>query len=150
MYKEIYKHGFKKGQSGNPAGRKKTIRKAIVKIPPDAQEKILGVLYHAIKLPNVSEAQKYLDREAQTADLGEYGFVLQIAIRALAGKTGWEAVNDILDRLFGKPKQTQDLRHIGPAGGIQITVTDPAAAEGLQRALATGAKPEPPKEEPAE
>lgn len=146
IFKEAAPFRWKKGQSGNPAGRPKTIRKAVKKIPKDAQLKIYGVLFHAITLENVSEAQKYLEREAQSADLGDYGFVLQIAIRALAGKQGWNALNDILDRLFGKPKQTQDLRHIGPAGGVQITVNDPAAAAGLQQALATGAAPEAPKD----
>ena len=34
--------------------------------------------------------------------LGEYGFVLQVAIETLSSKNGWSALMDIFDRLFGK------------------------------------------------
>ena len=45
------------------------------------------------------------------AGIGEYGFLLQIAVRSLMGKQGWLTAVDILDRLFGRPKQaiTGDL-----------------------------------------
>lgn len=99
-------HKWKKGQSGNPKGRPPKLNNAIRAIPKDAQEKIYSVLHYALSLPNVKEAQEYFERE----DLGEYGYVLQIALRALAGKNGWLAVCDILDRLFGKPRQTTDVK----------------------------------------
>jgi len=99
-------HKWKKGQSGNPKGRPPKLNNAIQSIPKDAQERIYAVLHHALSLPNVKEAQAYFERE----DLGEYGYVLQIALRSLAGKTGWLTVCDILDRLFGKPRQTTDVK----------------------------------------
>lgn len=99
-------HKWKKGQSGNPKGRPPKLNNAIRAIPKDAQEKIYSVLHYALSLPNVKEAQEYFERK----DLGEYGYVLQIALRALAGKNGWLAVCDILDRLFGKPRQTTDVK----------------------------------------
>ena len=102
-----------KGVSGNPAGRQPKLCNAIASIPPDAQKKIYDVLHHALSLPNLPEAQRYLrDYESQ---LGEYGFLLQIAINSLMGKNGWLTANDILDRLFGKPKQTTQL-----SGGISV------------------------------
>ena len=103
-----------KGQSGNPAGRQQKLANAIAGIPPDAQKKVYDVLHHALALPNVNAAKEYLEGEAQ-ACIGEYGFLLQIAIRSLMGKTGWLTANDILDRLFGKPKQTTQL-----SGGISV------------------------------
>lgn len=96
---------YKKGQSGNPAGRPPDVAKQIRGIPKDAQAKVYEVLHHAIALPNRRAAQAYLEDEEQAKDLGQYGFVLQLAARALLSKTGWLALQDILDRLFGKPRQ---------------------------------------------
>jgi hypothetical protein len=36
---------------------------------------------------------------------GEYGFILELAIHSLYGRNGWQVLMDIMDRLFGKPKQ---------------------------------------------
>ena len=57
-------------------------------------------------------------------------------------------MSDILDRLFGKPKQTTDM-NVGASTGtaVQVTVGTPEAAEGLRHALATGAQPGDPDKE---
>lgn len=104
-----------KGQTGNPAGRPRKLAPAIASIPPDAQKRVYDVLHHALALPNVNAAKEYLESEETQACIGEYGFLLQIAIRSLMSKTGWLTANDILDRLFGKPKQTTQL-----SGGISV------------------------------
>ena len=104
-----------KGQSGNPAGRPKKLATTIASIPPDAQRRVYDVLHHALALPNVNAAKEYLESDETQACIGEYGFLLQIAIRSLISKTGWLTANDILDRLFGKPKQTTQL-----SGGISV------------------------------
>lgn len=100
---------IKKGTSGNPAGRPPTLAGAIKSIPKDAQARVYEVLHHAISLPNVQAAREYLESDATQAALPEYGFLLQIALKSLISKTGWLTVCDILDRLFGKPKQTTTL-----------------------------------------
>lgn len=102
---------IKKGQSGNPAGRPPTLAGMIKSIPKDAQVRVHEVLHHALALPNVKAAEQYLKSEEVQAGLGEYGFLLQIAVRSLMGKQGWLTAVDILDRLFGRPKQaiTGDL-----------------------------------------
>ena len=104
-----------KGQSGNPAGRPPRLAASIASIPADAQKRVYDVLHHALALPNVKAAKEYLESEETQACIGEYGFLLQVAIKALMGKTGWLTANDILDRLFGKPKQTTQL-----SGGISV------------------------------
>lgn len=46
--------------------------------------------------------------------MGQYGFVLQIAIKQLLKDGwGWNALMDILDRLYGKPRETKDLEVVG-------------------------------------
>ena len=102
---------IKKGQSGNPAGRPPTLAGMVKSIPKDAQVRVHEVLHHALALPNVRAAEQYLKSDEVQAGLGEYGFLLQIAVRSLMGKAGWLTAVDILDRLFGRPKQaiTGDL-----------------------------------------
>lgn len=96
---------FKKGQSGNPKGPTPKLANAIKSIPKDAQTRVYEVLHHAIALPNVKAAREYLESEEAQAALPEYGFLLQLAVKSLMSKTGWLTAVDILDRLFGKPRQ---------------------------------------------
>ena len=102
---------IKKGTSGNPAGRPPTLAGAIKSIPKDAQVKVYEVLHHAISLPNVKAAREYLESDAVQDGLGDYGFLLQIAVKSLVSKSGWLTACDILDRLFGTPHRsiTADL-----------------------------------------
>lgn len=97
---------FPKGVSGNPNGRPKKLSKAISAIPKDAQEKIYAVLWAALQTGDKSEGAIILQRGKE--QLPEYGMIYQLAIKELLGKNGWKALNDILDRLFGKPKQTTE------------------------------------------
>ena len=103
---------FEPGQSGNPNGAPKKLDRALKALPRDAREKVYKVLNHALMLPNVAEARRYM--EEQEAELGEYGFLMQVAIRQMTGKNGWIAVSDILDRLFGKPRQQAEIKMDGP------------------------------------
>lgn len=102
---------IKKGTSGNPAGRPPSLANQIKSIPKDAQTKVYEVLHHALALPNVKAAKAYLESDEVQNGLGEYGFMLQIAVKALMSKSGWLTVTDILDRLFGTPHRsiTADL-----------------------------------------
>lgn len=99
---------FPKGVSGNPKGRPRSLAKAIKELPAEAQTEIYGVLHHAISLRNMGEAKTYLDKTNEDRDFGRYGFIFQLALRSLTGPRGWETVTDILDRLFGKPKQVAE------------------------------------------
>lgn len=83
-------------------GRKKKLCNVISEIPPNAQELVYARLWQAVKCRNKKEAMSLLEKEAE--ELGEYGFVAQIAIETLAGKNGWAALMDIFDRVIGKPK----------------------------------------------
>jgi len=53
----------------------------------------------------VKEAKAYLESDAVQDELPEYGFLLQLALKSLISKTGWLTAVDIMDRLFGKPRQ---------------------------------------------
>ena len=102
----------KPGETHNPNGRPKKLVNVIKKIPKDMQEKVYDVLAFALTLPAETSAKKYL--ESQQGELGQYGFVLQIAIKQLLKEGwGWNALMDILDRLYGKPRETKDLDVVG-------------------------------------
>ena len=92
-------------------------------MPRDAQEKIYTILYTALTFKNVQEATAYI-RSQDSTDF-KYGFVLQVAVKALAGKNGWSAFNDILDRLFGKPKISASV----DTGGDGVTIIVKTAEE---------------------
>lgn len=98
-------HKWKKGQSGNPKGRPRKLETVMRDIPPEAQQRIFSVLHQALKLPDEKAAREFVEKE----DLGDYGFLLKIVLRSLAGKNGWQTACDILDRLFGRPKQSTDM-----------------------------------------
>lgn len=97
---------FRKGQSGNPNGRPPLVSTLIGNLPPDARERIYATLHYALKQPNHKALERFLSE--QQDELGEYGFVLERASKELLGKYGWTAMMDILDRLFGKPRQAME------------------------------------------
>ena len=109
----------KPGETHNPNGRPKKLVNVIKKIPKDMQEKVYDVLAFTLTLPDETSAKKYL--ESRQGELGQYGFVLQIAIKQLlkAG-WGWNALMDIMDRLYGKPKMSADITATGD--GLTIVV----------------------------
>lgn len=90
-------------------GRKKKLCNVINDIPDDAQRLVYARLWQAVQCRNKNEAISLLEKEAE--ELGEYGFVVQIAIEALVSKNGWTALMDIFDRVIGKPKTAADLSH---------------------------------------
>ena len=109
----------KPGETHNPNGRPKKLVNVIKKIPKDMQEKVYDVLAFALTLPDEASAKKYL--ESQQGELGQYGFVLQIAIKQLLKDGwGWNALMDIMDRLYGKPKMSADITATGE--GLTIVV----------------------------
>lgn len=122
----------RKGETHNPNGRPKKLVNAIKSLPPDMMEEIYGILGFALTLPSEDEAKAYL--EAKGKDLGRYGFLMQIAIRQLSNKNyGWGAANDILDRLFGKPKMAAEVKHTGDSWHIIVnSEEEKKMVEGLK------------------
>jgi len=122
----------KPGETHNPNGRPKKLVNAIKSVPKDMQEKVYGVLAYALTLPDEKTAKRYL--EQQSGELGKYGFLMQIAIKQLTKDIyGFYAVNDILDRLFGKPRISAEVAH---TGGISLNITtDPETKELIEGGL---------------
>lgn len=106
--------GFQKGIAPNPTGRPQAMATILKNIPPDAREKVYDALWTAISQKDVKAASSYLQKTAE--ELPECGFVLQLAVKSLAGNKGWWALMDICDRLFGKPRQITELE-----GNFQLT-----------------------------
>lgn len=149
---------FQKGQSGNPAtmfkpgntaSKGKGKRVCIGGIPKDAQAKVYAALFHALTLPDKETADKYL--RAKADELPEYGYLIQVYAKGMMSKFGTDVAEKVMDRLFGKPKQTTEtIFGTRDRAAMQITVGTPEAAEGLRRALETGAQPAPPENEEGE
>lgn len=108
----------KPGETHNPNGRPKKLVNAIKSLPADMQEQVYGVLAFALTLPDMESAKKYL--ECKQGQLGKYGIVLQVAIKQL-NKAGWgfNAMMDIMDRLYGKPRISAEVQH---SGGITLNI----------------------------
>ena len=120
----------RKGETHNPNGRPKKMVNVIKKIPRDMQEKVYSVLAFALTLPDERSAKKYL--ESQQGELGQYGFVLQIAIKQLLKDGwGWSALMDIMDRLYGKPKMSADINAKGD--GLTIVVKSQEEKDKLDK-----------------
>ena len=120
----------KPGETHNPNGRPKKLVNVIKKIPKDMQEKVYDVLAFALTLPDETSAKKYL--ESRQGELGQYGFVLQIAIKQLLKEGwGWSALMDIMDRLYGKPKMSADITATGD--GLTIVVKNQEEKDKLDK-----------------
>lgn len=118
-------------QPGNRGGGRTPLPvNAIKALPKDAREKVYAVLWTAISLNNVKEAQSYIEDQAK--ELPECGFVLQVCLRALLGKNGFLALMDICDRLFGKPPQSHDVNMDATVQGVTVNVGSPETAKVLQ------------------
>lgn len=76
-------------------------------IPDDAKDKVYSALYHALTLPDQKTAAEYLQKTA--AELPQFGYLIQVYAKGMMGKNAVLYVSDLLDRLFGKPKQVADI-----------------------------------------
>lgn len=99
------KYRFTKDRQPTKRGGPVKLSSQIRNIPKDAQQRMYAILYQATTFNNKTEALNYLKAEQEK---GEYGFILELAIASLAGRNGWQVLMDILDRLFGKPKQVTE------------------------------------------
>lgn len=115
-------------------GRYPTLVNAIEELPPDAQKKVYAALWKAISMRSVKEASKYLSKEVDNLP-EECGVVMQIALKGLLGKNGLNALMNILDRLFGKPKTNAEVTLDGKVQGITVKVDNSETAEQLQNIL---------------
>lgn len=98
---------FKKGQSGNPQGRPKSLINTIEKMPRDARVRCYDMLHTALLMPDLKSTEKYL--RDKVGEGVEYGCIAEIAIRELRGDKGFDCLMKIMDRLFGKPIQSTEI-----------------------------------------
>lgn len=118
----------RKGETHNPNGRPKKLKNLMKGLPEDAQLRIYGILLAALQCKNIDDAKRYILMQ-NTTDF-EYGFVLQLAVKALTSSNGWMALQDIMDRLFGKPRQSAEVTHKGD--GLTIVVNSSEEADKIK------------------
>lgn len=114
---------FKKGKSGNPKGRPRKGVSAVLSALEAAghdevtAEQVRATMGRMLNLPR-AELLKMAKDEADTPIMDA------LIARALAGKDGWSALNDMLDRAHGKAKQAIDHTSDGKAiAPTSITIT---------------------------
>lgn len=93
--------------TNQPANRGRKKKPRLKDIPPDARERVYSALFHALSLPDQRTAAEYLNKVAE--ELPEFGYLIQIYAKGMMGKQGILYASDLLDRLFGKPRQAQDI-----------------------------------------
>lgn len=119
----------RKGETHNPNGRPKKLKNILKGLPADVQEKVYSVLAYVLTLKDEEEAKRYL--ECKSGELGDYGFVLQLCIKKLIRDSdGWYALMDIMDRLYGRPRETKELQTKGE--GLTIVVKSADQREKLE------------------
>lgn len=107
---------MKKGEKArNPNGRPKKLVNALKELPIDMQEKVYGVLAKALTFESRADAISYIQN-----NMGEFGLIMDIAVKRLTSDQGWETIMDIMDRLYGKPRQSAEVTH--RADGLQVIV----------------------------
>jgi hypothetical protein len=105
---------FKKGQSGNPAGKPKGVE--------HSKTRLLRLLQLVTKVRNPVTGE---DEEFTIAEQ------LDMKIIAKAMKSDIRAYQEILDRLEGKPKQTTDIT-ADIKGNVQINIEPDADCQPIK------------------
>ena len=105
---------FKKGQSGNPAGKPKGVE--------HSKTRLLRLLQLVTKVRNPVTGE---DEEFTIAEQ------LDMKIIAKAMKSDLRAYQEILDRLEGKPKQTTDIT-ADIKGNVQIYIEPDADCQPIK------------------
>jgi len=95
---------LKKGETANPNGRPKKIINLITANPREEQLQIFSRIMAILQCSSVEEARDLVASQSSE----KYGLILQLVADALTGPNPWGVLNDILDRLFGKPKLVTD------------------------------------------
>ena len=100
---------FKKGESGNPNGRPP---KLLTELNAELKQK--G--YEPVSESQVIEAYLTLlnmDKNAilEYVNSGEVPAIFEIAAKGIGGKQGLQAVERLLERALGKPKEKHDHTH---------------------------------------
>lgn len=103
-FKKGNKYRFGKDRQPTKRGGPVKLSSQIAAIPADAQKRMYAILHKATTFRNKAEALEYLKNQEK----GEYGFILELAIVQLSSRNGWQVLMDIMDRLFGKPKQVTE------------------------------------------
>ena len=96
-------HRFTSTDQPKKNGRKPKLKS----IPVDAQDKVYAALYHVLTISDVKEAKAYMEKLAE--DLPECGYLIQVYAKGLMGKNAIVYASDIMDRLFGKARQVNEI-----------------------------------------
>ena len=110
---------FPKGTSGNPNGRpRKGVSAILSALEAAGHDEVTAEQVRATmgRMLNLSREELLkMAKDEQSTPIMD-----ALIARALAGKDGWRALNDILDRAYGKAKQAIDVDNMG---AVAITIT---------------------------
>lgn len=115
----IAKHGFKKGQSGNPYGQPRKVLSRINEelkkegFEPASSGNVIEAYNLMINLPEEKIKQIIAD--------ATYPMIMRIVGKEMLGKGGPEMIEKMLDRAHGKAMQKQQMDISGKLTVKQIT-----------------------------
>ena len=101
-------YAFKKGKSGNPAGRPKGLFRTFDKLSPESRNKVNEALWTALQMGSCAKATEYLDKMQKEDPDRECGIILELCIKGLNSNNGWNIFYQMYCLLFGTPKQQVD------------------------------------------
>lgn len=109
--KDIIKHQWKKGQSGNPNGRPKKVFSTVL-------DSLKKKGYEKVSKSQVRDAYEYLvgidekQLKAIVTDI-ETPMLFRVVGKEILSKKGFEIIEKMLDRAHGKAAQTTNLGNAG-------------------------------------
>lgn len=120
MKKQKHEGQFKPGQSGNPGGRK-PLPDDIKQLKQMRTEEFQRALYTYMGMT----VEELKDKAGNATELTWLELILVRAVER-TNDSDWKAINDILDRAFGKASQPME---ISAPGGGPIELQWPEATE---------------------
>lgn len=120
--KDIEKHQFKKGQSGNPKGRPKKLVSHITEmLKKEGYDSVTANHIKDAYLTLINLPIKEVQDIASSSAKQDYPLLYKLVAKELLGKRGAEMLEKLLDRSIGKSSSSVDITSNGNTINLPIS-----------------------------